>query len=102
MKSIQSLDEFEKEVLESKSPVILDFYADWCGPCRLVGKVLEKMEEEGVKIIKINVDEAIEIATYLHISSLPTLMKFENGTLVAEHVGAMNETQIRAFCTFVQ
>jgi thioredoxin 1 len=82
---------FEADVLQSAEPVVVDFWAEWCGPCKMIGPSLEAIstEMEGkVKIAKLNVDENPAVAGKLGIRSIPTLMLFKNGQLTAQKVGA--------------
>src|SRR5258707_4423317 len=82
---------FEAEVLKASSPVVVDFWAEWCGPCRMIAPALEEIAGsmgEKVKIVKVNVDENTGIATKYGIMSIPTLMIFKNGEMVARQVGA--------------
>jgi thioredoxin 1 len=91
---------FNTEVKSSKLPVLVDFYADWCGPCRSLSPVIEKLAKkyEGkLKVCKINVDEADEIAGTYNVSSIPTVMLFQNGRVVDQFLGALPEPLIEDF-----
>lgn len=86
-----SESEFQSEVLEATKPVVVDFWAPWCGPCRMVAPELEKLAGktgDAVSFVKVNVDEARDVAMKYGIMSIPTIAKFENGTLVSQVVGA--------------
>ena len=82
---------FENEVLHSDKPVLLDSYADWCGPCKMLSPILHELAEEKsgtLKVGKVNVDEQPELAAEFGVMSIPTLLLFENGKLVRQAVGA--------------
>ena len=89
---------FAEEVLNSEKPVLVDFWASWCGPCRMVIPVVEKIAEEypEYKVVKINVDEEQELAAQFGVMSIPTLMVVKNGQVVNKSVGAKNKQQILA------
>lgn len=89
---------FQEEVMQSDKPVLLDFWAPWCGPCRMVGPILEEIaaERPDVKVGKVNVDEQPELAGQFGITSIPTLMVLKNGEIVNQAMGARPKSQILA------
>jgi thioredoxin 1 len=89
-------DNFEKEVLKSEQPVLLDFWAAWCGPCRMVSPILDDIarENSNVKIGKINVDEQMELASAFRIMSIPTMAVVKNGKVTQTSVGVRPKSEI--------
>ncbi len=89
---------YGQEVLNSDKPVLLDFWAPWCGPCRLVGPILDEIaaERSDMKVCKINVDEEQELATQFGVMSIPTLVVMKNGQVVNQAIGARPKAQILA------
>ena len=91
-------DNFQEEVLNSDQPVLLDFWAPWCGPCRMVAPIVEEIAEErpDIKVGKVNVDEEQELAMKFGVISIPTLVVVKNGEVVNQSVGARPKNQILA------
>ena len=89
---------FQEEVLSSDKPVLVDFWAPWCGPCRMVLPIIEEIAEENedIKVAKINVDEEPELANQFGVMTIPTLYVFKNGEAVNHRSGAMPKEQILA------
>ena len=95
-----STENFQTEVLNSELPVLVDFYADWCGPCKMMAPLVEKMAEkyEGrMKIGKLNVEEAMEIAQKYRVANIPTFMFFKNGQAVNSVVAPQSKAAIEDF-----
>jgi thioredoxin 1 len=93
---------FQVDVLQSKEPVLVDFWAEWCGPCRTVAPVLEEVAGElkgRLKIVKLNVDENPETAAKYGIQSIPTLMIFKNGEMASRQIGAAPKAKIVQWIT---
>ena len=87
---------FQQEVLNSDKPVLLDFWASWCNPCRMLGPVLDEIaaERPDIKVCKVNIDEQPELASRFQIMSIPTLMVVKNGQIVNQSMGARPKNQI--------
>jgi len=97
MASMVNSQSFEAEVLKSDLPVLVDFWAPWCGPCKALNPILEKVEAEvagRVKIVKVNIDESPDISTRYSIMSIPTLLFFKDGEVVNQLVGLVQKDKI--------
>ena len=91
---------FEKDVLQSDTPVVVDFWAEWCGPCKMIAPILDEVSstyKDKLQIAKMNVDENREVPAKFGIRGIPTLMLFKDGQLAATKVGAMSKAQLTAF-----
>ena len=92
-------ENFEEEVLKAKLPVLVDFYADWCGPCKMLAPTIDEIAQEldgKVKVVKVNVDEADEVAANYAVMSIPTLIVFKEGQDVKKAVGVQPKEKIIA------
>jgi len=90
-------ENFNNEVLESKIPVLVDFWAEWCGPCRMIAPILDELSDEFQEkavVGKVNVDLESDISTKYGITSIPTLLFFKNGEIIDKHVGAASKNQL--------
>lgn len=89
-------ENFEKEVLQSEKPVLVDFYADWCGPCQMMGPVVEEISNEvnDAKVCKINIDEQMSIAQKYGVMSIPTFIVYKNGDVADKKMGAMPKSAV--------
>jgi thioredoxin 1 len=93
-------DSFDQEVLQSELPVLVDYWADWCGPCKMIAPILEEVAQEyagKIKIAKLNIDENQATPPKYGIRGIPTLMIFKNGNVEATKVGALSKSQLTAF-----
>ena len=93
-------NDFEQDVNHSNLPVLIDFWAEWCGPCKMIGPILEELAEEldeKIKIVKIDVDNNNQTAMKYSIRSIPTLMIIKEGVVQAQHIGAASKAQIQEF-----
>jgi thioredoxin 1 len=96
-KIIHATEDNFDEIIKSDVPVVVDYWAEWCGPCRMIAPILDEVAEEmgdSVKIAKVNVDDNRNIAMKMGIRGIPTLMVFKNGEVVDQHVGALSKSQL--------
>jgi len=95
--------DFEAKVLQSAEPVVVDFWAEWCGPCRMIAPALEELADGSlagkVKVVKLNVDENPKTAAKYNVMSIPTLMVFKNGEMASRQVGAASKVKLEQWIT---
>ena len=98
MEVILTSGNFEKEVYDSEIPVLVDFYADWCGPCKMMAPAVEALanEQDEVTVGKLNVDFAPELARAYKVMSIPTLILFKNGEAVEKRIGVQSKAELEA------
>jgi thioredoxin 1 len=97
---ITNIKEWQKQVIDSEQPVFVDFWAEWCGPCRMVLPLFEKLAEEyegKIKFVKVNVDDLPEIANKYNVFSIPTMILFKKGELVSQRQGAAPQEALKTF-----
>lgn len=92
-------DQFEHEVIGSDRPVFVDFWAPWCGPCRMVGPFIDELAEEmpNVKFVKIDIDKNTEVAAKLGVMSIPNMIVFKDGNIVNRQIGSLPKNELKAF-----
>ena len=89
-------ENFEEEVLKSDKPVLLDFWADWCGPCKMMSPVVEELAEEGYAVGKVDVDQNMALAQQFRVVSIPTLILFKDGAEVKRFVGLTSKEELKS------
>ena len=95
-----TMDNFKKEVLEEEKTVVLDFYADWCGPCKMQSPILDELsnDEKNIKVVKVNVDEEPDLAEQYNIMSIPTILIFKQGKNTKQFVGLTPKEELVKVC----
>lgn len=93
-------DSFEQDVLKATGPVLVDFWAEWCGPCKMIAPILDTIASEykdKVRVVKLNIDENPKTPPKFNIRGIPTLLLFRDGTVAAQQVGAVSKAQLESF-----
>ena len=91
---------FDKDVVKSEQPVLLDFWAEWCSPCKMIAPILDAIADEykdKLRVVKLNIDENPKTPPKYNIRGIPTLLLFRNGTVAAQQVGAVSKSQLESF-----
>lgn len=93
-----NMEQYNNEILKSDKLVMIDFFADWCGPCKMLAPVVEQIAEEqtDIEVVKVNVDEVPELAVLYKVASIPTLIFIKNGQTVKEHIGFASKAEINS------
>ena len=99
MSKIITSDSFEMEVLKSDKPVLVDFFATWCGPCKMLAPVLDEMSEDrdDIKVVKLDVDQSMDLAQKYKVAAVPTLLLFKNGEVAKTSMGFMEKKDLEKF-----
>jgi len=100
MKEVNGQEQWQNEVINSEKPVFVDFWAEWCGPCRMVSPTVEEVSKEyegKVNFVKVNVDDNNELASKYNVFSIPTLAIFRNGKVIAQTAGAASKESLKAY-----
>jgi len=100
MKEVNGKEQWQNEVINSDKPVFVDFWAEWCGPCRMVSPIVEELSkeyEDKINFVKVNVDQNNELASRYNVFSIPTLAIFRDGKVVAQNAGAASKEAMRTY-----